>query len=305
MHYAVRKLILLVPALLGVALVVFVLMHITPGDPAELALGPDATPEAVAKLRAEWGLTDPFPVQYVRFVANAARGDFGRSYRTNRPVAREIYTAYPYTIQLATAGMLVALLLGVPAGIVSATRRYSIVDNLSMLLSLFGISMPIFWIGILLILAFSYYLGLLPTSGAGTLQHVVLPALTLGLASAALLARMTRSSMLDVLNEEYVRTARSKGLSERVVTYRHALRNAAIPVVTTFGLQFGLMLGGSVVVETVFAWPGLGRLVVTSILARDAPMVAGSVLLIATTFILVNLLVDLSYMVLDPRIKHG
>ena len=295
-----------VPVLFGVSLLVFSMLQLVPGDPVQLMLSEfQTTPEQVARLRSQLHLDEPLPVQFGRFVWNAVHGDLGTSIRTRRPVTAEIADNFPATLQLAAAGLLVAALLGVTLGIVAATHQQSWLELGSMLVALLGVSMPSFWLGLLLIFAVSLRLRLLPATGGGDLQHLLLPALTLGLGAAAILARLTRSSMLEVLRQEYVTTARAKGLREWAVIGRHALKNALIPVVTIFGLQFGQLLAGTFVVETVFARPGLGRLIVDGILNKDFPMVQGVVLVVATSYVLVNLLVDLVYAVLDPRIRYA
>jgi len=304
LQYVIRRLVMVLPVLLGITAMVFLLMHITPGDPARVALGEHATEEAVAQLRREWGLDDPLAVQYARYVWGALRADLGRSFTHNRPVREELARTFPATLQLAAGGTFFAVAVGVPIGVLSATRPYSLADRLSMVVALLGVSMPVFWTAILLIMTFSIHLRWLPTSGRGGLDHLILPAITVASVSLALLARMTRSAMLDVLQEDYVRTARAKGLGQRLVVYRHALRNALIPVVTVLGQQFGLMLGGAVVTETVFAWPGMGRLIVQAILARDARVVQGAVLLLALTIVVINSLVDVAYGYIDPRIRY-
>ena len=295
-----------VPVLFGVSLLVFSMLQLVPGDPVQLMLSEfQTTPEQVARLRSQLHLDEPLPVQFGRFVWNAVHGDLGTSIRTRRPVTAEIADNFPATLQLAAAGLLVAAVLGVTLGIVAATHQQSWLELGSMLVALLGVSMPSFWLGLLLIFAVSLRLRLLPATGGGDLQHLLLPALTLGLGAAAILARLTRSSMLEVLRQEYVTTARAKGLREWAVIGRHALKNALIPVVTIFGLQFGQLLAGTFVVETVFARPGLGRLIVDGILNKDFPMVQGVVLVVATSYVLVNLLVDLVYAVLDPRIRYA
>ena len=303
-HYVLRKLIIAIPTLFGISAIVFFAMAFAPGDPAELSLGDQATPALVAQLREEWGLNKPLIVQYLDFLKGALGGDFGRSFRTGRPVAEEIFSRFPATAQLAVGALIVSIFIGVPVGILSAVKRYTFVDSLSMLFALMGVSMPVFWTGIILILFLAHYLGWFPTSGYGTLKHLVLPSIALGSASSAIIARMTRSSMLEVLNQDYIRTARAKGLGELWVVSKHALKNALIPVVTIIGLRIGVLLGGAVVVETVFAWPGVGRLMVTSILARDYALVRAATLLIAAIFVLVNLLVDVLYGFIDPRITY-
>ncbi len=302
--YILRRLLMLVPVLFGVTLVAFSLLHMVPGDPAEVLGGQEATKEDLERIRREFGLDQPLAVQYVRFVGNAVRGELGISIQTRHNVRELLLQRLGFTLQLSLVSILIAAALGLLAGIVSATRQYSIFDTSSMLAALFGISMPIFWLGLLLILVFSVKLRLLPSGGTGELRHLVLPAIALGSASAALIARMTRASMLEVTRQDYIRTARATGYSERVVVFRHALKNAMIPVLTVVGLEFGTMLGGAVLTETVFSLPGIGRLLVEGIFARDYPVVQGAMILVATTFVLVNLLTDIAYAFFDPRIRY-
>jgi len=302
--YLVRRLLLAVPVVLGVVFIVMLTMELVPGDPAEIMLGDFASEEAVRDLRRELGLDRPIYVRYFVYLGRIAGGDFGRSLREQRPVAMEIASAWPLTFQLSLAAFTIAVLLGIPSGVISATRRYSMFDNVSRFVSLLGLSMPVFWTGILLIILFGYKLRLLPFGGHGSLSHLILPAFTLSLPSVAILARMTRSSLLEVLGEDYIRTARAKGLSERVVVYKHALRNAIIPILTTAGLQIGQMLGGAILTESVFSWPGLGRLMMRGIFNRDFILLQGAVLVFALAFVAINLMVDLSYAFLDPRITY-
>ncbi|WP_027877841.1 nickel ABC transporter permease [Meiothermus cerbereus] len=302
--YIARRLLTVIPTLLGVLLAVFLMVRLAPGDPAQLLAGEFATPETLADIRQRFGLDQPWHVQLGLYAANVVRGDLGQSVRTRKPVTYELRQYFPNTLRLTLGAMLVALLIGIPAGIIAATRPGTIFDLLAMLGALIGVSMPVFWFGLMAILIFSVQLGWFPVAGTGTLWHLVLPAITLGTGTAAILARMTRSAMLEVLSQDYIRTARAKGLAGRVVVFKHALRNALIPVVTITGLQFGGLLEGAVITETVFAWPGIGQLLVGSILARDYPVVQGAVLLIAVVFILINLIVDLLYGAIDPRIRY-
>jgi peptide/nickel transport system permease protein len=302
-RYVMHRVLQIFPVMFGVSLIVFLLMHFTPGDPALLMLGERATEEQLQAMRQEMGLLEPLPVQYARFLGAALRGDLGRSYRSGRPVMTEVLSRLPATAELAVAAMVVAVLIGVPIGVLSAVRRYSLFDNAGMLLALLGASMPTFWLGLMLMLIFAVSLGWLPPSGRDGLLSLILPAVTLGANAAALITRMTRSSMLEVIGQDYVRTARAKGLPERTVIYSHALRNALLPVVTVIGLQFGALLGGAVITETVFAWPGAGRLAVEAIRAKDYPVVQGAVLMLALAFAFVNLLVDLMYAFINPRIR--
>lgn len=301
--YIIRRLLLVIPVLLGVSLLVFSMVRLIPGDPAIFIAGEHASSADIEAIREQFGLTRSLPVQYTIFLGNLLRGDLGRSTRTDRPVTREIWERFPDTLQLTSASMLIASLVGLIAGIISATRPYSIIDYTAMVGAMIGVSAPVFWLGLMLMLLFSVRLNWLPAVGSGTISHLILPALTLGAASTAVIARMTRSSMLEVFGQDYVRTARSKGLKENRVIVKHALRNSLVPVITIMGLRFGTLLGGAVLTEIVFAWPGVGRLMVDSILARDYPVVQGAVLVVAMTFIFVNLAVDLLYSFIDPRIR--
>ena len=304
MHkYVLRRLLLLIPVLLGVSLLVFTIMSLTPGDPAQLILGENAPKEAILKLREEMGLNDPFLVQYFRFVGKAVLGDFGRSYTTGREVFGEIFSRFPNTLILAVIGIIISVCIGIPVGIISATRQYSFLDSFSMVLALLGVSMPVFWLGLMLILTFSVKLGLLPSGGFDGFKSLILPSLTLGVGSAAIITRMTRSSMLEVIRQDYIRTARAKGVAEKVVINKHALKNALIPIITVVGLQFGGLLGGAVLTESVYSWPGVGRLMVDAIRQKDTPTVLATVVFLAATFSVVNLLVDILYAYVDPRIK--
>lgn len=303
--YVIRRLLLAIPVLIGVSILVFAIIRFIPGDPARAIAGVHASPEYIEQVRRELLLDEGLHVQYYVYITNLLQGDLGRSTFTRRPVTVELRERFPNTLILAATAMVIATIIGMSAGIISATRRYSLFDNFSMLAALVGVAAPVFWLGVMFQLLFSVHLGWLPSGGIGTWKHLVLPSLTLGLATAALLARITRSSMLEVLRQDYITTARSKGLVERVVTYKHALKNAMIPVVTVMGLQFGTLLGGAVLTETVFSWPGIGRLMVDSILARDYPVVQGAVLLLAVFFVMINLVVDVIYAFLDPRISYG
>jgi ABC-type dipeptide/oligopeptide/nickel transport system permease component len=302
--YILRRLLMLAPVLFGVVLVSFSLLHLVPGDPAEILAGPEATAQDVARIRAEYGLDKPLVVQFAHFVWNAARGDLGISIESRHPVKDLLFQRLAFTLQLSLVSILVASTIGLLAGIISSTRQYSVFDTASMLGALFGISMPIFWLGLLLILIFAVKLHWLPSGGTGSLRYLILPAIALGSASAAVIARMTRASMLEVTRQDYIRTARATGYAERVVIFRHALKNAMIPVLTVFGLEFGYMLGGAVLTETVFSLPGIGRLLVEGIFTRDYPVVQGAMILVATTFVLVNLLTDVAYAFFDPRIRY-
>lgn len=331
-RYLLRRLALTVPILLGVSLLVFFMLHSAGGDPAQLVLGARADPESLAALRHEMGLDRPLIVQYGDFLAGAVRGDFGRSYRSNTLVIDEIAARFPATIELAVAAMAIAVASGVIFGAVAAVRRHSPLDYISSTVVLFGVSIPTFWLGIILIIIFGLWLRWLPISGRvnprlgadpsapfltisallrgnwavakDAFLHLILPALTLAAWPAAIVARMTRASLIEALGQEYVRTARGKGVQEGAIVAVHAARNAVLPVLTVVGLEFGTLLGGAVVTETVFSWPGLGQLTVNAIGARDYQMVQGVVLLLATIFVLLNLLVDVLYAVLDPRIRY-
>jgi ABC-type dipeptide/oligopeptide/nickel transport system permease component len=289
--------------LLNVSLVVFVLVRIVPGDPARLMLGMEASEEAVQAARVQFGFDRPLYVQYVQFVAGALRGDLGQSVRFRRPVGDLLRESFPATLELALAATAIALVLAVPAGIYAAVHRDGVLDRLLMAGALIGQAMPIFWLGIMLITLFSVRLGLLPTSGRGSLAQLIMPSVTLSTYVMALLARLTRSNMLDVLREPYVRTARAKGLREIVIVHKHALMGAALPIVTVLGLQVGALLSGAVVTETVFNWPGIGTLALRAIQQRDYPVVQGVVLVSAALFVVINGAVDLAYRYLDPRVR--
>jgi len=301
--FLVRRLLFLIPVIVGVSIGVFLMVHLMPGDPARIMAGIDASQEDIERVRVSLGLQDPLPVQYIRFVGRAITGDFGESFRTRKPVMTEVGSRYFNTLLLGIASIGVAILFGGITGIISAVRKYSVFDNLCMMASLVGVSMPTFYLGLMLMLLFSVHLGWLPLVGKESWRHLILPSLTLGAPSAAVISRMVRSSLLEILDQDYIRTARAKGLQEWVVIGKHALRNATVAVVTVVGLQLGYLLGGAVVTETVFAWPGIGRLVVQSILARDFPVVQTCVLILALTFVLINLVTDLLYSFLDPRIR--
>ena len=304
--FIVRRLLLAVPVLLGVVFVVMLTVDLLPGDAVSLMLGEHSTPQAVAALRDYLGLDKPLATRYVQYVGRLLTGDLGRSIQQNRPVTAELAEAWPATLELTLAALVLAAVFGVTAGVVSAVWPSSLFDAVARLGSLFGLSLPVFWTGLVLIVIFAWWLPWLPVGGTGSLAHLVLPAIALALPSTAMVARMTRSSVLEVLREDYVRTARAKGVRERWVVTKHALRNAAIPVLTLLGLQAGQLMGGAVLTETVFAWPGLGRLMVKAIFARDYVLLQGAVLVFSLAFVLINLLVDLSYGVLDPRVsKQG
>jgi peptide/nickel transport system permease protein len=306
-RFILRRAVSLVFVLFGVSVTTFGMVVFTPGDPAEIVLrertAQNPSEEAIREFRAEHGLGDPLHVQYLDWMADVLRGDLGQSYYHETPVTTMIIQRFGETAELAVAAILVALVISIPAGVISAVHNGQLPDHASQLGSLLGVSMPNFWLGYLLIVVFSLYLNLFPVSGAGTVQELVLPALTLGSGIAAIITRLLRSSMLDVLEAEYIRTARSKGLRERIVVYKHAFRNALIPVVTIVGLQFGYLLNGAVIVEIAFQRPGLGKLLIEAIFARDYPIVQGLVLVIAVLFVVSNLLVDVAYRYIDPRIR--
>ena len=304
--YVGRRILAVVPVLFGVTLAVFSMLFLVPGDPVKIMLAEFVTtPDQIARMRAQLHLDEPVLQQYGRFVGNALRGDLGTSIRSRRPVAAEITENIGSTGQLALASMLVAIGLGVPLGLLAALGRNSWLDVVAMMVALLGVAMPSFWLGLLLIFVFSLHLGWLPATGGGDLLHLIMPSVALGMIAAAIIARLTRSSMLEVLGQDYVRTARAKGLGGWGVIVRHALRNALIPVVTVFGLQFGNLLAGAVIVETVFSRPGLGRLIVGGILSKDFPLVQGTVLFVATAYVLINVVVDVVYAYVDPRIRFG
>lgn len=305
LNFLVRRLLLTVPVLLGVATLVFTLIHLVPGDPAQSMLGEGASPQEVAELRSRLGLDRPLPVQYGAFLAGLVRGDLGVSLRYGTPVLDEIVARVPRTLQLAAVAMLVAVLVAIPLGVLAASFRGTPLDHAAMATALLGICVPNFWLGPMLALLFAVELGWLPVSGTGSPAHLVLPAVTLGAALAAVLARITRASMLDELHQPYVVAARARGVSRTGGIVRHAFRNSLIPVVTILGLQLGAVLTGTIVTEIVFAWPGLGRLLIQAINFRDYPLVQGCVLFISLTYVGMNLLTDLTYGLLDPRIRYN
>jgi peptide/nickel transport system permease protein len=302
--YLARRLTDLVIAVLGVSTIVFVLLRLS-GDPIAMLVPQDATAEQIEEVRRSYGFSDPLWVQYVRFLWNAAQGDLGRSLQFRRPSVELVLETLPATLQLTVAALLFATIIAVPAGVIAAVNRNTALDKLLTVLTLLGQSMPYFWLGILRIMIFAVRLGVLPTSGSGGLQHLILPAITLSAGSMARTSRLVRSGMLRVLSQDYVRTAHAKGLGRLAVLSRHALRNAAIPVVTVLTLDFGVLLGGAVVTETIFAWPGLGRLIVQAISLRDFPVVQAGVLYLSIVFVVLNALADLLYVQLDPRIRHA
>lgn len=309
LRFILGRLVSLIPIWLGISLVAFGLANLAPGDPARLMLqrelGRQPTGEETADARAILGLDDAAPIRYLHWLGDVLTGDFGTSYRTGEPVLATLAERFPSTLQIAVLGLLIALLVAVPLGILAAIRKDTIVDHLSRIIALMGASMPSYWIAYLLILLFSVALGVLPVAGSSSWKHLVLPSLTLGLGGSASLMRLTRSEMLDILHQDFIRTSRAKGLQSSTVLIRHALRNAMIPIVTVTGMRFAGLLGGAVIVETIFAWPGIGKLVLDAIFDRDYPMIQGFVIFMGTVFVLINLLVDCSYGLLDPRIRAG
>ncbi len=304
LSYVLKRLLSTIPVLIGISMLLFFMLRMLPGDPAQVLAGQMASPAEIENIRTQLGLDRPVYEQYLSYMSRLARLDLGRSARTQNPVIEEIWARLPNTALLAVVAISLACLFGIPAGIISAVRPYTWVDYLVTLGALFGISMPVFWLGLMLVVLFSVVLRWLPAGGTGSWQHVVLPSVTLASFVVAFIARMTRSTMLETLAQDYTTTARSKGLRENVVIIKHALKNALIPIVTVVGLQFGLLLGGAVLTETVFAWPGIGRLIVDSILARDYPVIQGTILIFGLLYILVNLAIDLAYAVIDPRIRY-
>lgn len=301
--FILRRLIQTIPVIFGVTIVVFIIMQLVPGDPAVLLAGEGATRETIDALRTQLGLNQPLYAQYIDYVTNIFRGDLGTSLKNNQPVLDEIMLRLPITLELAIFSTLITIVLGMAAGIISAVKPYSIIDTVVMIIALLGISLPSFWFGLMLMYGFSVKLQLFPVAGWDSFAHIILPAFTLGAGGAAIVARMTRSSMLEVIRQDYIRTARAKGVKERVIVYKHALRNALIPVITVIGLQFGALLGGTVLVESIFAINGLGRMIVDSIRMRDLPMVQGGVLVASLVFVAVNLLVDVLYRFFNKRIE--
>lgn len=303
--YIIKRLLLIIPVLLGIATITFVLIYVIPADPTSGIVGERVSPETLKQIRIEMGLDEPLHIQYISYLCRVIQGDLGRSFSTNQPVSEAIIEKFPNTLKLTVSAMIIAVLFGVSIGIFAAITRGSIWDRLVMVLAVLGISTPVFWFGLLLIFIFSIKLGWFPISGMGdgSLLYLILPATTLGLRSVALIAKVTRTTMLETLGEDYIRTARAKGLKEHVVIFKHALKNCLIPIVTIIGLDFGSYLNGSVLTETVFGWPGLGRYAVEGIMKQDIPVVMGTVLFGAFVFVIVNLIVDILYHFLNPKIR--
>lgn len=306
LDYILKRIAFMFFVMVGVSLLTFGMSHLTPGDPAEILLrneGKNATPEAVEDMREKLGLNDPVPVQYWNWVSKVVRGNLGNSFDTGRPVLKELAQRLPATLELAAAGALAVLLFALPLGLLSAIFKNTVIDHFSRIFALTGASMPSFWLGLLLIYFFAVKLSVLPVMGRGTPAHLLLPAVTLGLGMSATYARLLRASMLEVLGQDFIRSARARGLKENAVLLGHAFKNALLPLVTAFGMGLGHLLGGTVITETIFSWPGMGRFLVSSIFLRDYPVVQGYVLLMALIFVTLNLLVDISYTVIDPRVR--
>ena len=330
--YILKRLLLLIPVLIGVSILIFVIVRLTPGDPAPILAGEHATEEYVQTTRERWGLDKPMYVQYYIWFKSLLRGDLGRSITTHSPVVEEIFNRFPATLELSLFAMFLAIVIGILAGIISAIRQYHFFDYFSLIVALFGISMPVFWLGLMLMFVFGLWLDILPISGrinvmiplqnitglyvldsiltlnfqalGSSLLHLILPSIALGTIPMAMIARITRSSMLEIIRLDFIRTERAKGLPERMVIFKHALKNALIPIITVIGMEFGLLLGGAILTETVFAWPGLGRYTVDAVYARDYPAIQGSVLFIAFIFVVVNLITDVLYAYINPRIRY-
>lgn len=303
LKFIFKRFMFMIPVIVGISFIIFSIMALTPGDPARLILGENASQSDVDQLREEMGLNDNFVIRYISYMKDVLTGDFGTSYRTRIPVYDEVFARFPNTLVLAFWGISLSVLIGVPVGIISAVKQYSIIDTVSLAAALILTSIPAFWLGLMLILLFSLKLDLLPSTGVDTWRNFVLPSVTLAAGTMATLIRMTRSTMLEVIRQDYIRTARSKGAAERTIIFKHALRNALLPVITIIGINFGFQLGGAMVIETVFAMPGLGTLMITSVRMKDTPMVMASVLFVAVAISMVNLAVDILYSYVDPRIK--
>ncbi len=306
LRYIIHRLLLVIPVFIGVSLIAFTIMKLTPGDPILNVLGmqPTGDPSFIAAMRSELGLDDPIYIQYGKFLWRVIQGDLGRSIGSNKPVILLVSEALPKTLLLVVSSMLVAMAIGIPVGVVSSVKQRSALDHVTRMGSIFAASLPDFWLGLMLMMVFSYYLGLTPISGYGRPEHIILPAATLGIGLAGLITRLTRSSMLEVIRQDYIRAAKAKGMSERGVIFKHALRNALIPIVTVLGLQFGFLLAGAFFVEWVFAWPGIGRLAVQAIQQRDYPVVLGALLVTSIAYVLINIVVDIIYSYIDPRVQY-
>ncbi len=304
LKYIIKKLLMMIPILLGLTIILFLILHLAPGDPVHLVVGPNVTPEVYENVRRSMGLDRPLIIQYFDYLSNLVKGDLGSSILQHRPVADIVLERFPITIGLGVRALLLSFLIAVPVGIIAAVNRNKSADFIAMTFALVGISMPTFWFGIILLYFFAYKLGLFPISGYGTWKHLVLPVITMGLTDAAVIARMMRSSMLEVIGQDYIRTARAKGLREKVVTNKHALKNALIPVITLLGMRMGWIIGGSVTLEIIFSIPGLGRTMIDSIFSRDYPVVQGSILILAASVMISNLIADILYALVDPRIRY-
>ncbi|MBN2285652.1 MAG: ABC transporter permease [Tissierellales bacterium] len=301
--YIFRRIAMMIPVMIGVTFLVFFIINLTPGDAASMILGDGATEESIRALREEMGLNDPVIVQYGRYMTNLLKGDLGTSYSTGKTVVGEIGQRFPNTFKLTISAIIISIIISIPIGIISATKQYSIFDSVGMIFALVGVSMPSFWTGLILIIAFSLNFRWFPSGGMDGLKSLVLPAFTLAIASTASITRTTRSSMLEVVRQDYINTAKAKGVSKNIVIRKHALKNALIPAITVIGLEFGILLGGAVLTETVFSWPGIGRLMVESIQRKDTPMVLGCIIVFALSFSIVNLIIDILYAYIDPRIR--
>jgi len=304
MKYFLKRILSIIPVLIITSIIVFLIIHIIPGDPAEVIAGPGVPQNEVENIRHLMGLDKPLATQYFDWISKVVRGDFGVSMASKDPISPLVFSRFKNTLILSLLGICFAVVVGIPLGIISAIKQNSIIDIIVMLFSIMGISVPIFWLGLILVIFFSIQLGIFPATGSGGLRHLVLPAITIGLNSLAIIARMTRASMLEVLKQDYIVTAESKGLSDMTIIFKHALKNALIPIVTTIGIQFGYLMGGAVLTETVFVYPGLGRLLVDSIRRRDYYVVQACIMLIAVMFVLVNMIVDILYAYLNPKIKY-
>lgn len=301
--YVGKRLMLLIPILLGVTFIVFTIMSLTPGDPGRLILGQKAPQEAVDQLNHELGFDKPFIVRFINYVKDAVQGDFGKSYRTDKPVFEEIFSRFPTTLKLAILGVITSVILGIPLGILSAVKQYSAIDIISTVAAMFMAAIPGFWLGLMMILLFSLKLGWLPSNGVGSISHFVMPTITLAVPSAAGILRLTRSTMLETIRQDYIRTARAKGAAEKTIIWKHSLKNALLPVITVVGMNFGYLLGGTILIEAVFSMPGIGSLMINAIRMKDIPQVMAAVIFLAALFCIIMLLVDLLYAYIDPRIR--